>query len=151
MRSRMFMAYSPKICVDALCAKPCRVPRFRPRSPRALGHMTLSGWQREWPRSRPTNSALPLTTAPVFAVAIMVATCRLELGLFRRPAKPAIMIWGAACVSQGPLDAACAAIRRIRRCGKLRYGFVQTDRVFCLCQVMTAEPISFFEGYFQST
>jgi len=75
--------------------------------------MTLSGWKRGVAAlTRRELRTPPDHGAPVFAVAIMVATCRLELGLFRRsrhverPAKPAIKIWGAACVSQGPLYAA---------------------------------------------
>jgi hypothetical protein len=59
--------------------------------------------------------------APVFAVAIMVASAGLSLafsgarGMWTAPDKPAIKIWGAACVSQGPLCAAHGAIRRIHR------------------------------------
>jgi hypothetical protein len=50
----------------------------------------------------------PLTTAPVYAAAIMVATFRLELGfsqasydMWSALAKPAIKIWSAAYFDQG--------------------------------------------------
>ncbi|MGC2223944.1 MAG: hypothetical protein WA624_17150 [Methylocella sp.] len=70
----------------------------------------------------------PPTTPPVFTVAIMVATCRLELGLSgardmsSAAGKPATKIWGAAFASQGPLDAADGAIHCIRRAeGAIRF------------------------------
>jgi hypothetical protein len=109
----------------------------------------------EWPRSR-AASPLFLTTAPVFAVAIMVAY-RLELGLFRRlkhaerPDKPAIKIWGAAFASQGPLDAAHGAIHCIRRAEGRDPVSSKPDRVFCFCLLVAADLMSLLEDNFQST
>jgi hypothetical protein len=68
-----------------------------------------------------------------------------------RPAKPAIKIWGAACASQGPLDAGHGAIRRIRGTEGCDPVSFKPDRVFCLCLGMAAVLISSFEDYLQST
>ncbi|HEV7911399.1 MAG TPA: hypothetical protein VGP28_10030 [Methylocella sp.] len=61
-------------------------------------------------------------------------------------AKPAIMIWGTACASQGPLD---GAIRRAAECDPI----FRSNKIafYCFCIGMAAELISFYEDYFQST
>jgi hypothetical protein len=75
MRSRMFMAYSPKIFEWTHCARNPAATRVSGQDCRGLWAIWYcSAGSVEWPRSCAANSALPLATAPVFAVAIMVAT-----------------------------------------------------------------------------
>jgi hypothetical protein len=89
--------------------------------------------------------------APVFAVAIMVASAGLSWvfsgarGMWS--AQPAIKIWCAACVSQGASRAAQGAIR------PAPHGGMRSNKtaLFCFCVGMAAELISSFEDYFQST
>jgi hypothetical protein len=66
------------------------------------------------------------------------------------PAKPTAKIWGAACASQGPLDAAHGAIHRLARQNEIRF---RSNKIalFCFCVGMAAELISLCEDYFQST
>jgi len=84
--------------------------------------MTWAGWKRGVAAlTRRELRTPPDHGAPVFAVAIMVASAGLSLafsgarGMSSAPDKPAIKIWGAACVSQGASRAAQGAIRPIRR------------------------------------
>jgi hypothetical protein len=83
--------------------------------------MIWAGWKRGVAAlTRRELRTSPDHGAPVFAVAIMVASAGLswvfsgDHDMWSAPDKPAIKIWGAACVSQGPLCAAHGAIRPIR-------------------------------------
>lgn len=85
----------------------------------------------------------------------MVATGRLELGLFKRsryverlPTKPTMKIW-VACASQGPLDVALArfVVSTARKSRSVSFNPI----AFCLGLGIAAEVNSFCEQSFQST
>jgi hypothetical protein len=115
-----------------------------------LGHMTLPCRERGAAAlARRYHTPRP---PPVFALAIMVATCSWVFsGVHDMPsaaAKPAIKSWGAACANQGPLDATMLAFAARQNEILFRLNKIA---LFCFCVGMTAELISSFEDYYQST